>query len=75
MGTGWGVKTHLTLRVITTLPGAEYLGEVNSWSRSQKKAAEKQGEVEFLQKERIRGQGPGLPPRLLSGQSISGPPG
>lgn len=37
MGTGWEVKTHLTPSVITTLSGAEPLGEVNSWLGSQRK--------------------------------------
>lgn len=37
MGTGWEVNTHLTPSVITTLSGAEHLGEVNSWPGSQRK--------------------------------------
>lgn len=49
-GTGWERNAHLTPRVITALSGAEHLGEVNSWPGSRRK----QGEVQSLQKERMR---------------------
>lgn len=37
VGTSWEVTTHLTPGVITTLPGAEHLGEANSWSEDPNK--------------------------------------
>lgn len=37
VGTGWEVETHPTPSVITTLSGAEHLGEANNWSGRQRK--------------------------------------
>lgn len=72
MGTSWEVKTHLTPSVITALSGAEHLGEVNSWSGSQRKQEKNRVKSSFSKRKEQEGQGPGLPPKLLPGQSISG---
>ena len=57
MGTSWEVKTHLTPRVITTLSGAEHLGEVNSWSGSQRKWEKSRVKSIFSERKEQEGRG------------------
>ena len=57
MGTSWEVKTHLTPRVITTLSGAEHLGEVNSWSGSQRKWEKSRVKSIFSERKDQEGRG------------------
>lgn len=74
MGTGWEVKTHLTPSVITTLSGAEHLGEVNSWSGSQRKREKNRVKSSFSKRKEQEGKGQACFPSCFQGKASVVPP-
>lgn len=69
MGTSWEVKTRLTPSVITTLSGAEHLGEVNSWPGSQRKWEKSRLKSIFSERKEQEGRGQVSLPSCFQGQA------
>lgn len=73
MGTGWEVQTHLTPSVITALSGAEHLGEVNSWSGSQRKPEKNRVKPFFSKRKEHESKGQSFPNCFRDRESVIPP--
>lgn len=73
MGTGWEVKTYPTPSVITTLSGAGHLGEVNSWSGSQKGQEKNRVKSSSSKRTEQEGRGQTTLPNCFQGKASVGP--